>query len=271
MAGDKGHISAQAQILSDSILTFCSHVDDLSRFVNTLERICTKHVTRMVEPDHYEVLLHLFNIIIREEFTTRLSEEEYRAWDRALFAFASLLVSRERELYDHLERTDGYWKGFRTFAVRKLSRRDGRLQHFALTPLTEGQDLPYAIGQTICIRVMHEKYGYVYHNLCLKQGECDGKVHNHTALFIVAMSTEPFPTSGRIKSDGIVRKYLCEETQVEVSAPFGGCPILLGCSMDSLPTGAKRTRTRGGDRSPFAEGATLSTIPECPERKNDKG
>lgn len=108
--GLETQISAQAQILADSILNFCANVNNISAFEPVLARICAKHVSRQVQPEHYSVVAKCFSEAIREVIGEQVSKEELEAWDKAVVSLAGLLIEREKTIYKSLETTPGAWE-----------------------------------------------------------------------------------------------------------------------------------------------------------------
>jgi len=88
----------QSRILTQSIIAYGEHIDDLSTLSSALEQIARKHVAVGVQPDYYplvgESLLQAFKEILDESVT----DEIISAWQEAYFFLAEQLMQREREL-----------------------------------------------------------------------------------------------------------------------------------------------------------------------------
>ncbi len=88
----------QSKILTQSIIAYGEHIDDLSALSSALERIARKHVAVGVQPEYYplvgESLLQAFKEILDESMTAEIIS----AWQEAYFFLAEQLMQREREL-----------------------------------------------------------------------------------------------------------------------------------------------------------------------------
>lgn len=88
----------QSKILTQTIIAYGEHIDDLSVLANALERIARKHIAVGVQPEYYplvgESLLQAFKDILEESVT----EEIILAWQEAYFFLAEQLIAREQQL-----------------------------------------------------------------------------------------------------------------------------------------------------------------------------
>ena len=88
----------QSKILTQSIIAYSEHIDDLSALSSALEQIARKHVAVGVQPEYYplvgESLLQAFREILDESIT----DEIISAWQEAYFFLAEQLIQREKEL-----------------------------------------------------------------------------------------------------------------------------------------------------------------------------
>lgn len=113
-------ISAQAQILADSILNFCANVNNMEVFAPVVTRICSKHVSRLVQPEHYAVVAKCFSEAVQEVIGNKISEQQGKAWDKAVLVLADVLIENERKIYKRLEETPGAWKVFMNTSILSL-------------------------------------------------------------------------------------------------------------------------------------------------------
>ncbi|NJO14387.1 MAG: hypothetical protein HC877_01155 [Thioploca sp.] len=88
----------QSKILTQSIIAYSEHIDDLSALSSALEQIARKHVAVGIQPEYYplvgESLLQAFREILDESMT----DEIISAWQEAYFFLAEQLIQREQEL-----------------------------------------------------------------------------------------------------------------------------------------------------------------------------
>ena len=88
----------QSKILTQTIIAYSEHIDDLSVLADALERIARKHIAVGVQPEYYpligESLLQAFKDILEESIT----EEIISAWQEAYLFLAEHLIAREQQL-----------------------------------------------------------------------------------------------------------------------------------------------------------------------------
>lgn len=127
-------LSAQAQILADSIVSFCASVDDIASIEPAIDRICAKHVSRQIQPEHYTVVAEAFSAAIRTVLGEKLSVEELAAWDGAVVFLAGLLIKRESELYKERANTPGVWEVCSLLSFMRTLSRFAYSVSFLLSP-----------------------------------------------------------------------------------------------------------------------------------------
>ena len=88
----------QSKILTQTIIAYGEHIDDLAVLADSLERIAHKHIAVGVRPEYYplvgESLLQAFQDILEESMT----EEIISAWQEAYFFLAEQLIAQEQQL-----------------------------------------------------------------------------------------------------------------------------------------------------------------------------
>lgn len=239
-------MSAQSFILADSILFFCAHVGNLAACTPLIDAISAKHVSRMVQPAHYDAVSVAFESAVRQILADSISEQDYSAWMKAVNFIAHVLITAEKDRYLAIKRQYGAWMGFRQFSAVQLHADDKHV-FFALTPSDDGPLVQYLPGQNICIRIRSQQYDHLYidaklpgHSLhttdtstSLKLETRFGVVYPNVApglcmnqLYVVELpKVRSCPSSsgesGKLRTSKIVVDHLRACKPVDISVPFG--------------------------------------------------
>jgi nitric oxide dioxygenase len=138
----------QAAALAGSLYAYAAHIDDLGALSPAVERICQKHASLYVRPEHYKVVGTYLLRAMKEVLGDALTPEIKEAWAAAYEQLASMMIDREDQL---LEEADG-WTDWRDFHISQKIRESSEITSFHLSPV-DGKPLPsYMPGQYISIR-----------------------------------------------------------------------------------------------------------------------
>jgi nitric oxide dioxygenase len=91
-------LSPQARILSRTIVQLASSLEKLHHFDAMISRICNKHVSRNIRPEHYPVVVDAFKSAMKTVLGDQLSEDELEAWNTAVLELSRFFVKREEEI-----------------------------------------------------------------------------------------------------------------------------------------------------------------------------
>jgi nitric oxide dioxygenase len=139
----------QPRAFTAVILAFASHINHTSELVPRMERMCNKHCSLGVKPEHYDVigkhLLEAFAIVLGSQWTPALNS----AWAKAYSMLAKMLMAREGQMYSKF----GSWQGWRNFRLeRKVIEADDVFSLY-LAPCDGGLLPDFLPGQYISVRV----------------------------------------------------------------------------------------------------------------------
>ncbi|KAK4093839.1 hypothetical protein ACCO45_007648 [Purpureocillium lilacinum] len=139
----------QPRALASIILQFAKNINHIYEIVPKLERVCQKHCSLGVQPEHYGILgKHLLESF-SEVLGHAMTPEALQAWNKAYTILANMLIGREKQLY----RSFGRWTGWRQFHVVERVPESADVCSFFLSPV-DGQPLPdFMPGQYISVRV----------------------------------------------------------------------------------------------------------------------
>ena len=147
----------QAGALAGALYAYAAYIDDLGVLSPTVERICQKHVSLYIQPEHYAIVgegvLRAFGNILGEAFTPAIRD----AWAAAYWQLANMMIGRESELYS---KSEG-WTNWRDFRITDKVKESEEITSFYLKPV-DGRSLPgYLPGQYISLLTDVPHFGYM--------------------------------------------------------------------------------------------------------------
>jgi nitric oxide dioxygenase len=147
----------QPRALTAVILTFASNLNHISELIPKLERMCNKHCSLGIMPEHYDIvekyLIRAFGEVLGPIMTPQCEE----AWTRAYRILANMLIGREAQMY----REFGKWPGFRNFIIKKKVAETDDIFSLYLAPV-DARPLPtFHPGQYISVRLDVPTKGYL--------------------------------------------------------------------------------------------------------------
>ncbi|KAK4543306.1 hypothetical protein LTR36_005665 [Oleoguttula mirabilis] len=147
----------QAQALAGALYAYASHIDDLGALSPAVEKICQKHASLYIQPDHYKVVGEYLLRAMGEVLGSALTPEVLEAWGAAYWQLANLMITREEKLFEH---THG-WTDWRDFRIAEKVKESDEITSFYLTPV-DGQKLPaFLPGQYISVLTDVPKLRYL--------------------------------------------------------------------------------------------------------------
>ncbi|KAF2170203.1 hypothetical protein M409DRAFT_19806 [Zasmidium cellare ATCC 36951] len=146
----------QAKALAGALYAYAAHIDDLGALSPAVEKICQKHVSLYIQPEHYKVvgegLLRAMGIVLGAACTPEVLD----AWTAAYWQLADICIGREAKLYSESEG----WTDWRDFEIADIFRESDEITSFYLKP-KDGRKLPeYLPGQYISLLTDVPQFGY---------------------------------------------------------------------------------------------------------------
>ncbi|KAF7197835.1 Flavohemoprotein [Pseudocercospora fuligena] len=146
----------QAKALAGSLYAYASHIDDLGALSPTVEKICYKHASLYIRPEHYNIvgegLIRAMGNILGEAFTPEIKD----AWEAAYWQLANIFIGRENQLYQDSKG----WTDWRDFTISDKVKESSEITSIYLKPV-DGQKLPeYLPGQYISLLTDVPSFGY---------------------------------------------------------------------------------------------------------------
>ncbi|KAI1623216.1 globin-like protein [Exophiala viscosa] len=169
----------QQQALAGTLYAYAANINNLEVLGPAVERICHKHASLYIRPEHYDIVGKYLLEAMGEVLGNALTPQILDAWAAAYKQIADIMINREDELMKH---TNGWteWKDFRL--DRKVPESD-EVTSFYLKPL-DGKPLPeFLPGQYISIQIdvpalkykqarqysLSDKYSPEYYRISVKR------------------------------------------------------------------------------------------------------
>lgn len=209
----------QPRALTAVILGFASNINHLSELVPKFERMCNKHCSLGIQPEHYEVVGKYLIQAFGEVLGPAMTPEVQTAWTKAYWMLAKMLIGREAQLYRDFES----WPSWRPFKIDRIVNECDDLYTFYLVP-QDGKKLPkFLPGQYVSVQIQvpggnlqsrqysfSEAWREDYYRITIRRDE--GTVYSNSV-------------SKSFFNPGIVSNYLIDQTTVgsilQVSHPAG--------------------------------------------------
>lgn len=135
----------QSQALSDAVLAYARHIDQLDVLLPVVERIAHKHVSLGIKPKQYALVGESLLEAIQEVLELPDDHAALGAWAEAYGALAEVFIGAEASLYRANSEQAGGWEGFREFYIDKVEAETPEVKSFYLRPL-DGEDVPALTG-----------------------------------------------------------------------------------------------------------------------------
>ena len=143
----------QARSLAASILSYAAHIDHLEQLGGMVDRIAHKHASLEVQAEHYPIvgehLLKAIAIVLGAAATPDILD----AWAAAYGQLASIMIGRERQLYEEGCQQIGGWAGYAPLKVVRKVAECEIITSFYLASLTGEPLPPFLPGQYLGVKV----------------------------------------------------------------------------------------------------------------------
>lgn len=149
---------SQPRALAGALYAYASHLDDMGALSPTIEKICQKHVSLYIQPDHYKVVGEYLLRAMGEVLGAALTKDVLDAWEAAYWQLANLMIAKEDRI---TKEEKGDWLEWRDFRIARKVKESDEITSFYLQP-TDGKKLPsYKPGQYLSIKTQVPKLGYM--------------------------------------------------------------------------------------------------------------
>lgn len=147
----------QPRALAGSLYAYASHIDDLGALSPAVEKICQKHASLYVRPEHYKIVGDYLLRAMGDVLGAALTKDVLDAWEAAYWQLANIFIAKESQLMDQ---TDG-WTDWRDFKIAKKVKESDEITSFYLEPV-DGKSLPsYKPGQYLSVKTTVPELSYM--------------------------------------------------------------------------------------------------------------
>src|ERR1044071_4727206 len=87
----------QPRALTSVILNFASNINHISELIPKFERMCNKHCSLGIQPEHYEIVGKYLIMAFTEVLGPAMTPQTHMAWERAYWLLAKMLIGREAQ------------------------------------------------------------------------------------------------------------------------------------------------------------------------------
>ncbi|APA12150.1 hypothetical protein sscle_09g069200 [Sclerotinia sclerotiorum 1980 UF-70] len=147
----------QPRALAGALAAYAANIDNLTVLSDAVERICQKHASLFIRPEHYPIVGKFLLEAMGEVLGPALTAEILDAWTAAYEQLANIMINREAQLYQEA----GEWKEWRDFRIAKKVKESSIITSFYLEPV-DGKLLPlFKPGQYISVQIPIPQFGYM--------------------------------------------------------------------------------------------------------------
>jgi len=152
--GRDGTPGPQMMALSDSLVAYAAHCDQLSELGPLVERVSNKHVSLGVQPEHYPVvgvtlLGALEDVLGKETF----NDEVKNAVAEGYFFLADIFIAKEEGMKKEKESAVGGWRGWRNLKLVEKIEETPIHTSFTFAPEDGGTVMSFQPGQYLSVRL----------------------------------------------------------------------------------------------------------------------
>ncbi len=143
----------QQRALSDAVIAYAKHIDNLDALLPTVRRIANKHVSLGVKKAHYPVVGKVLLSSIQSVLGLEDGHPALKAWAEAYGLLANVLVSAEDALVKEKKDQEGGFEGFRDFYIEKINDEATGVKSFYFQPFDLEPVPDFLAGQYVGVRV----------------------------------------------------------------------------------------------------------------------
>ncbi|OEE60559.1 nitric oxide dioxygenase [Enterovibrio norvegicus FF-454] len=147
---------AQREALFNAVHGYAANIDNLPALLPVIEKIAQKHVSFNITPEMYAIVGENLLATIDELYSP--GQEVLDAWAEAYGVLAHVFVTREEEIYQQSETSQGGWRGTRPFTLVSKTPESEVITSFVFAPQDGLPVAHYTPGQYIGIYLTPEQF-----------------------------------------------------------------------------------------------------------------
>lgn len=181
---------SQHRALADAVVAYAENIDNLGALGPAVERIAARHVALNVQPHHYDAVAIALIQAVRDILGAAATPDIITAWTEAFGALQAIFTTREEQLYQTSERTNGGWRGYRPFRLQRIIPESSQINSLYLAP-ADGLPIPaFKAGQYLTIRLTVPDYGPLLRHYSISSAATD------QAYYRISVKREDAPEPG---------------------------------------------------------------------------
>jgi nitric oxide dioxygenase len=146
------HSGGQQQALAAAICAYANHIDNPGALTTAVELIAHKHVSLLIQPEHYPIVGKHLLASIQEVLGLNADHPVILAWAAAYQQLADIFIETEKNLYQQQKDAQNGWVGFKPLTVTRKVRESDAITSFHFQSSDGG--LPtFKPGQYISVRL----------------------------------------------------------------------------------------------------------------------
>jgi len=151
--------SPQHKALAGAILAYAQNIRQPQVLAAAIERIAQKHVALQIMPHHYDAVEKALMAALGDVLGEAATPEIAAAWQTAYRFLASILIDREKTLYEANASAPGGWDGWRRFVITEKHQETAEIASFVLKPVDGGAVAKHLPGQylTVLLSITEEE------------------------------------------------------------------------------------------------------------------
>ncbi|MDI4649867.1 NO-inducible flavohemoprotein [Cohnella hashimotonis] len=143
----------QQTALANVVYAAALHIDKLESILPVVKQIAHKHRSLGVKADQYPIVGKYLLGAIKDVLGDAATDDILGAWAEAYGIIANVFIQVEEGMYEHAEKQDGGWAGFRAFRVARKVAESDVVTSFYLVPADGGALAAFEPGQYISVRL----------------------------------------------------------------------------------------------------------------------
>lgn len=211
---------SQINALANAVFAYAAYIDNLGALSAAVSRICHKHASLMVQPEHYPIVGRHLLRAVKEVLGDAVDDQTMEAWRLAYNQLADIFIGVERDLYYNAQHVAGGWSGWRKFRIARKEAESELISSFYLEPV-DGADVPlFKPGQYVSIKRFVPELGLEQpRQYSLSSSPQDGGAKGFLRISVKREMAHDGTPAGSISS--ILHDQVAVGEELDVSPPMG--------------------------------------------------
>ncbi|RFU29514.1 hypothetical protein B7463_g6830, partial [Scytalidium lignicola] len=146
----------QPRALTVVMLDFASNIMHISELIPKLERMCNKHCSLDIKPEHYAIVCKYLIRAFSEVLGPSMTPETEKAWTSAYWVLAKMMIGREAQLYKEFQG----WIGWKKFKIEQKIAESEDIYSLYLVPEDQTRLPTFFPGQYISVQIFVPDIGF---------------------------------------------------------------------------------------------------------------